>query len=468
MDDISGRQWDSPGNLASYFSQNAWAPYGFEGDIWGSYGQPGMGDSSQVINDLTPEAKEWMQENGYTLQGSALPGDGNYLASLMGNGRQITSSSYNDSDPMFGMLVDAGVAAVTGGALGGGGVFGSLGFSPQVTGALNGAFGGGLSAAGREGDILQGIVSGGVGGYTGNTDFAKGLSNYGITNPAVQKGVTAAGASTLANLAGGNDLGSSLRSGAMSGITTGVTKGMNDFFGGLAKDYLGASDFGDLQGSGGDMSGQTDVSTSSYDEGSPNYRYSGDQMPVMSFRGAGYSVAPGEESSGDNALKSIQAYLPNTGQLGSFLGSNAGTLANLMFGLYNNRKQSGALQQQTNGLQGLFQQNSPYAQQLRAKLQAQAAARGTRANTAGRETQLQAQLADKAASLAPSLYQMQTGQNNLTNQRNQTLWQGFNQLGGLKGLQELFSNPVYSGGGANITGMQNPYGSDVVFNGWGG
>jgi hypothetical protein len=191
-------------------------------------------------------------------------------------------------------------------------------------------------------------------------------------------------------------------------------------------------------------------------------------MPVMSFRGNGSSVAPGEESSSDNALKSIQAYLPNTGQLGAFLGNNAGTLANLMFGLYNNRKQSGALQSQINGLQGLYQQNSPYAQQLRAKLQAQAAQRGTRANTAGRETQLQAQLADKAASLAPSLYQMQTGQNNLTNQRNQTLWNGFNQLGGLKGLQELFSNPTYSGGGANITGVQNPYGSDVVFNGWGG
>ena len=38
-----------------------------------------------------------------------------------------------------------------------------------------------------------------------------------------------------------------------------------------------------------------------------------------------------------------------------------------------------------------------------------------------------------------------------------------------QGLKNLFSNDnTYAGGGYNMTGVQNPYGSDVIFNGWGG
>ena len=92
------------------------------------------------------------------------------------------------------------------------------------------------------------------------------------------------------------------------------------------------------------------------------------------------------------------------GRLGGFALNNAGDLASMLYGIYNNRKQQKALGQQISGLQNMYSQNSPYAQQLRNKLAAQASARGTRLNTAGRETQLQAALADRAVSLAPSLY----------------------------------------------------------------
>jgi len=43
-----------------------------------------------------------------------------------------------------------------------------------------------------------------------------------------------------------------------------------------------------------------------------------------------------------------------------------------------------------------------------------------------------------------------------------------NKMGAFQGLANLFKSNTYEGGGANITGMQNPYGSDVIFNGWGG
>ena len=72
-------------------------------------------------------------------------------------------------------------------------------------------------------------------------------------------------------------------------------------------------------------------------------------------------------------------------------------------------------------LQNMFTQNSPYAQQLRAKLNAQAAASGRRSNVAGRETQFQAMLAEKAASTLPQIANMQNSlmQNQLQMQQQQ-------------------------------------------------
>lgn len=463
MDDSgmdTGQDWQAPGNLASYFGQSDWTPYGYSGNIWGTYAN-GQGESASQYNDLTPEAKAWMEQNGYSLRGDALPGDGNYGASLVNrNGIPVSNAYFSDTDPAFGMLIDAGVGAVTGGALGGGGLFGSFGLSPTITGGLNGAFAGGLSAAGKEGNILQGIAAGGLGGYAGNTDFAKGLSQFGITNPALQKGITAAGASTLANVVSGNDLGSSLKSGLTSGITTGAVAGMNGMWDQIGKNYLGgetSTDFGSLQGSGGDMSGQTDVTPSSYSDSSPNYRYGGDQpAPVIGgFHSSAAGASQQEDSGGNDLLKSISSYLPDTGQLGSFVGNNAGTLAQLIYGMYNNRKQQNALSGQMAGLQGLYGQNSPYAQQLRAKLQAQAAQRGQRANTGSREVQLQAALADRAASMAPTMFQMQQGMGNLQNQFGQTLLGGFNKLGGMQGLQSLFNTQPYQFNNGNVTGSDS-------------
>lgn len=101
----------------------------------------------------------------------------------------------------------------------------------------------------------------------------------------------------------------------------------------------------------------------------------------------------------------------NLGNIGKSVTNNAGTLAQTLMGLYTQQRNRSALNRQISGLESLYNPNGAYSQQLRAKLNAQAAQQGKRSNTSAREVQLQAMLADKASSLAPSLYQMQTGVN---------------------------------------------------------
>jgi hypothetical protein len=109
-----------------------------------------------------------------------------------------------------------------------------------------------------------------------------------------------------------------------------------------------------------------------------------------------------------NTPTTSQFNLPN---IGKSVMNNSGTLAQTLMGLYTQQRNRSALNRQISGLESLYNPNGAYSQQLRAKLNAQAAQQGKRSNTSAREVQLQAMLAEKAASLAPSLYQMQTGVN---------------------------------------------------------
>ena len=132
----------------------------------------------------------------------------------------------------------------------------------------------------------------------------------------------------------------------------------------------------------------------------------------------------------------------------------------MLYGFYNNRRQQRQLQQPMNNmsnqvnqattqLQNLFTQNSPYAQQLRAKLNAQAAASGRRSNVAGRETQFQAMLAEKAASTLPQIANMQNSlmQNQLQMQQRRGQLQSslgsntislLGKMGAFNGLANMF------------------------------
>ena len=110
------------------------------------------------------------------------------------------------------------------------------------------------------------------------------------------------------------------------------------------------------------------------------------------------------------------------------------------------------------GLQGLYSQNSPYAQQMRQSLQRRDAAGGRRSQYGPREVELQAKLAQMASSQIPAMNQLQQRQNM---NRAIMLQQGlgaFNKMGGLEGLQGLFGM-----GGAG--GMFDQAASGLIGNG---
>lgn len=415
------------------------------------------------------------------------------------------------SEGTFQRFLDQAVPLIAGGMVTGG-----------LGGGLAGAFGGGVlgSAAGyglaggttaeiQGGDFGKGFLGGAVsGGLQGLGASGNSPAKFaGIENPTLAKMFNRGAGGTLGALASGKSGSEALQSGVMgAGLAGANALGSQamDFFGnafkGLMPQTTGGDEFDALQGSGGDMTGQTDVSPNRYDEfvtGSdgmetfnPDYRFGGDQM-MDSFSSPSQSI----QSAGQPSF-SLQSVLGDVGsRVGNFALNNAGDLASMLYGFYNNRRQQRQLQQPMNNmsnqvnqattqLQNLFTQNSPYAQQLRAKLNAQAAASGRRSNVAGRETQFQAMLAEKAASTLPQIANMQNSlmQNQLQMQQQQGRLKNSNmndvlnfakQSGLLgmagQGLKNLFSNDnTYAGGGYNMTGVQNPYGSDVIFNGWGG
>lgn len=155
-----------------------------------------------------------------------------------------------------------------------------------------------------------------------------------------------------------------------------------------------------------------------------------------------------------------------TSQFGNTVGLQGGQPANSgvggmleglggMYSAYKGMSDSGKM---LGGLQGLYSQNSPYAQQMRQSLQRRDAAGGRRSQYGPREVELQAKLAQMASSQIPAMNQLQQRQNM---NRAIMLQQGlgaFNKMGGLEGLQGLFGL-----GGAG--GMFDQAASGLIGNG---
>lgn len=347
-------------------------------------------------------------------------------------------------DGLFGMLINAGVAGVTGGL--GGGFGGGLGLTGTAASAANGALTGGIIGGGNGANpftsALQGGAMGALGGATSSFNPAAQL---GIENPTGQTFLNSALKNTATGLAKGNDLQSSLTNGTL-GATVPTA---NSFFGDLWNTHFNDGGLDSLQGSGGDMSGQTDVTPNSYDEGNVlSSQYTGNryETPLMGFT---------QQESAPQQFRQSSFNVPDAvSQLGGFASRNAGDLASMIYGVYNNRRQQQMLNNQRSSLEGLFSQDSPYAQQLRAKLGAGAAAKGQRFNTAGRETQLQAALADRYASLQPEMSKINQSQFGLQNNLMNMGLQGFQKLGGFQGLQSMF-------GGGDKNAYQQYYGSNA-------
>lgn len=177
----------------------------------------------------------------------------------------------------------------------------------------------------------------------------------------------------------------------------------------------------------------------------------GTQSPDTGGLGYGSYGVPGGENSipGPQApglMEQLSGYLNSGyGKLGraglSILNPNLGAVANGLAGSANgnlgpaidtlgslylnnraakaNRQYQDQMNSQISQLSGLYSNNSPYAQQLRQELERKDAAAGRRSQYGGRETQLQAMLAEKQAGLDPmqKILTSQAMQNSIAQQQ---------------------------------------------------
>ena len=401
-----------------------------EGPIWAS--AFGYNEEDGTIWNPTPNEDAMSAFDNYTFNWQPQGGHAGLLTAFDPQGNQYGTYQQKDEDnftKLMGMVAPMVATGGFGGALSGlfgGGILGSAAGYGLASGSMTAAQGGDFGKG-----FLGGAVSGGIQGLSATGSSPASMA--GINSPTLAKMFNRGVGGTLGSLASGNSGSDALKSGltgaALSGINSVGKSVMNPYIESF-KSWLGTdtsggdAEFDALQGSGGDMSMQTDVSPNRYDEFlmgpdgmetyNPDYRFGGDQM-MDSFSSPDQSV----QSSTGQPNFSLQSVLGDVGsRVGNYALNNVGDLASMLYGFYNNRRQQRQLQQPMNNmsnqvnqattqLQNMFTQNSPYAQQLRAKLNAQAAASGRRSNVAGRETQFQAMLAEKAASTLPQIANMQ-------------------------------------------------------------
>lgn len=279
-----------------------------------------------------------------------------------------------------------GIAA--GGAAGGAAA--SMGLSGAAASATNSALTGALTTAGEGGsdkDILRGALSGGLaGGYSPNVSGYVGLGNGPIgqaVNGAVRGGLQGA-------LNGGG------RGAGQGAVMGGLTSGLN---------ALGTSNSGGSQMEGG-------YSRSPFGGSSPSFNAAAGLSSPDVY---GSSPAPWASptlnfASGDPA----ESYQPQetfrSSALGQFMNNlipqtpeRLGDLAQGLLGMYSGHRR----RQMAKEMMGRFGSNrDSYLANLRGQLTARDARSGRRSNFAGRETELQARLAELDSRNAPAMAQL--------------------------------------------------------------
>lgn len=374
------------------------------------YGQEVKGNFKDFVKTAAPIAL------------SVIPGVGTGLSSMFGGGAIGNIGA--------GAVLGAGNAAIQGGDIGKGALYGGLG----------GGIGTGVNALNPAGAL--GIESKGLG-----TLFNRGITTG--LNTAIQGGNVGKAVGTTLLTGGLNLAGKEL-----GNLGQGNTNMGNDF-------NIGA-EFGDTSGFSGTELGSL---FGSYQPTSPQIPLDGPDP--MSFyqpdlNGFGQYNSPQQSQPGATQGNPIAQFFASQFAGGGGRGvGGLGDLAGSLMGLYQANRQRRAMKDQANSLSAMFGQNSPYASTLRNQLNRRDAASGRRSQYGPREVELQAKLAQMASSNAPAWMQAQTGQDNARAMMLKNLLQLGNQSGGFRGLASLFNQ----GGGQ---GAQDPFNSYLYSTGGSG
>lgn len=470
---------DLSGVLGGDLYNNLFSTQGFEGfgDGFGGYAEKenpwmqqwGWNEGSGPNWSTVPTQEAMGVFDNYSFNWNPSGGQGGTLTAFDPSGQQSGTFEQKDEDTftkLMGMVAPAVASMGFGGALSGmfgGGITG---------GALGQGLASGSMSAMQGGNFGKGFLSGAVSGGMGALPKAgmSPASFAGIDNPTFAGMFNRGVGSTVGSLAAGNSGSDALKSGltgaALSGINSVGKNVMSDYFSSV-QDWIGggqsASMSNELDALGGNM--VSDPMDQSVDP----MMYSDEGARFDNSADFSYGFQPTSFLSGatpDQTAQSVGTDSPLAslfgdvgGRVGNFALNNAGDLASMLYGFYNNRRQQKAIKQQIGGLQSLYGQNSPYAQQLRAKLNAQAAASGRRSNVAGRETQLQAMLADRNAQMAPNLMALNQARGQLQNSLGSNALSMLNKMGAFQGLGNMFRPPMGNYSMVNNTNDYNLLGS---------
>ena len=374
--------------------------------------QPRASEMAGGLRAFNPGAfKDWMTNNNYSLKERTDAPDFWTRGVFDASGKPVSGlqSGTNKGDELaFGLaamfLNPFGGLAAGGSA---GGLGGTLANTARGASAINSMATGALTAAGSGGgigDAIRGAAAGGLaGGYTPDIAGMTGLGNGTlgqIINGAAKGGIQGA-------LSGGGTRGAT--GGAVQG---GVFAGLNSLGGDNMDNPFG--DYSRVPGTS-DTSMFTDVQQSNVPYGSP----------IGSFSPGAVGLDR-EASSGD---------FWNTNPLGKFMSETwqspqkLGDLAQGALGMYSGYRRQRMAKEMMNRMGG---NRDSYLANLRNQLRAKDAQAGRRSNYAGRETQLQASLAELDARNAPAMSQLSDAR--------------------FGGLEQLFASGLRMGGNMGMFG----------------
>ena len=307
------------------------------------------------------------------------------------------TADYGDKsflDEFVEVAAPAGVSMIgghiLGGAIGAANPGATFFDNPITQKIFNQAFTGAGMSTIQGGNPLTGAVQGAVGaaipGY--NIGGQVGIENPGLQN-VFNRGLQGATSAAI----GGGDV---LRSG-VSAATPSILASLGNLFGGNEM-----PDTGTLGGTMQDGSGESSVTLGGQrtpDQQAANYQALDAGVPTSMQ--SQLSDAPASSSSAASTGVPQQA-----GSIPGWAQAISGAMG--MYSAYDNQRRA---REMMKGLSGLYSSNSPYAKQLRQKLERQDAARGRRSDYAGRETQLAAALADRNMAMTPTMANLQGMQN---------------------------------------------------------
>jgi hypothetical protein len=407
-----------------------------------------------------------------------------------GTGGELGRYKFKDNESTLGKIMGVVVPAIIGGGVG------SAAGAAMGSAVGGGAVGGFTSSAMTGGDPFTGILTGAIGSGL-NTGLESQLGEwFPKLKPGQLKGLSKLGTSAALNLAQGKGLDSMFLASQLPNV-------------GLASGYVGGGDTVDpfefsyneggippegpsIGGGLGDVNTPLpgdffDINASSpYDFGfslgnSPESSGNGQQPFSIGSFGFDPSGVPPGLSGAPTAPPASGGYMD---EMSKFFGTPQGKMIGRLLGmanpalggiagimgqsgsgqrmdpmlaglgalgtLYGYNRANSNLKQQQKSLGSLFSPNSPYAQQLRQGLERKDAAAGRRSQYGPREVQLQAELARLNAGNAPALAQLGGARDTNRQQMMMGLLGLLSQSGGLKSLEDMFSN------------IQTPFGPGVI------